>query len=228
MKITQGENLDFLIGELGFHGCPWEVTYYKFKGSVQLEKEGSPFDFYSGPDWVAGQYFFSQELYELRLIEDDILLLMIDRGLPFPDIGRSTDPPEIHYVVGFKGECARKVYEHLTVAEQAIQAELERIPVSQELAESQFDVISRRFSRRMGEVLTPIGDIDTYCERREQKETDRKSELLLQMTNLMQAVREEEHVKYGTIVERIKALSHLDYDPNPAIENILSGKYNDV
>ena len=44
MKITQGENLDFLIGELGFHACPWEVTYYKFKGSVQIEKKGSKVD----------------------------------------------------------------------------------------------------------------------------------------------------------------------------------------
>ncbi len=228
MKITQGENLDFLIGELGFHACPWDVTYYKFKESVQIEKKGSPFNFYAGPDWVVGQYFFFQKLEELGLIEDDILLLMINNGLPFPDVSRDTRPEGILYVVGFKERDARNVYGHLTRAERAIQSELKRIPVSEELAESQFEVISERFARRMGEVLTPMGDIDTYCERYEQKKANQKIQLVEQMTHLMQAVREGEKVKYGTIVERIKALSPLDYDPNPAIQNILSGKYNNA
>lgn len=226
MKITQGENLDFLIGELGFHACPWDVTYYKFKGSVQLEKKGSPFNFYLGPDWAAGQYFFFQELEELRLIEDDILLLMIDNGLPFPDTSRDTGPEGILYTVGFRGEYAREVYGQLGTAEKAIQAELKRIPVSGELAEAKFELISRRFAMRMEDILAPIGDIDTYRERREQRETDRKSQLVGQMACLIQAVREGAKVKFGTIVERIEALSPLGYDPHPAIQNILSGKYN--
>ncbi len=225
MGATQEENLDVLV-ELGFPTCPWEVTYYEFKGSTQLEKEGSPFNFYVGDDWVVGQYFFSQELEELRLIEDDIILLMFDNGLPFPDIGRNTDS-EVMYVVGFKGEYAREIYEQLIQAEVVIQGELSRIPVSRDLAERNFEVIEGRFAREIEEALPPIGDIETYGERRAQIEECRKGQLVEQMSQLIKAVRDGEKVKYGTFIERIKALSPSDYDPHDAIEHILDGRCNE-
>jgi len=223
---SQPENIAQLAG-LGFNVSPREVTYYKFKGSSQMGKAGSPFNWYVGLDDVVGEYYFCQELDKLRMIEDDIYLVMLSTGLPFPELQRCTDIDGILYTVGFRGKEAIPVHETLKRAQQAIQVELARRPVTKEDAERNFSIIEARFARQMGEILQPIGDIETYGERRSQKRQDVKNALVEQMSLLISSVKEGAEVKYGTIIARIRELGlQAKFDPQTAIAHILSGQYN--
>ncbi len=227
MDSLKQKNIDALA-ELGFNVLCWEFGCHKL--TTRLGKNGLPFRFYVGNDFVLGQYKFVQELEGLKMIEDDIILLMLDEGLPFPEISRCTEPDEgVIYNIGVKGTDAAEVYRTLQRGEIAIQSELFRLPDSYETANEKFELISARFARRMSEILTPIDDIDTYRASLEAREAVRREQLLNQMALLIQAVRENAAVKYGTFIDRIQALSHLvGYEPQRAIENILAGKYNDA
>jgi len=79
---------------------------------------------------------------------------------------------------------------------------------------------------KLSRVLQPIGDISTYCERRNARDEADKEGLVRQFAQLIEAVRHNEKVKIGTMVDMIQRVSPSGYDPQPAIQNILSGKYN--
>jgi len=133
---SQQENIGKLVG-LGFHVCPWEVTHHEFKGSTQLEKEKSPFWAYVGNNYVHGNYDFFQPDCDLRLIEDDLIILMLEQGLPIPYLDRDSghvggEPIEwgVLYTVGFRGSDSGIVYRQLIEAREAINDLHTRTPPS--------------------------------------------------------------------------------------------------
>ena len=232
MISLKQDNIEKLV-EVGFKICPWEVMTRPFGGSSMVEKWDSGFHFYIGDDYAFGKYTFFQNWEDFRLIEDDILIMMLDLGLPLPDIDRDsghehheTGDMGVLYEVGFRGVDAGEIYGHLITARHYIQDAIAQIPPSEERSQRNFDLVAGRFvsgfNTRLIRIKSEEDSISIYTD----KEKERKLAMIESFVQLIHAVRDNALIKYGSIIARIQSLSPLDYDPHPAIENILSGKYN--
>ncbi|MBU0979540.1 MAG: hypothetical protein KJ709_01930 [Nanoarchaeota archaeon] len=224
MPDRQG-NIDALVSR-GFEVCPWEVLHYEVAGSTQIAKDS--FNFYVGDDYVVGEYHFYQGWRDLRLIEDDFIVLMLENGFGFRRIDADSELEYIQYIMKFKGTDAKAIFDDLVRLEGVVKHAYDSIQPNEEHAKYNTDLVGNRFVGAIMGVLQPVPEMGMAEETYAARDAAAKQEMVAQMGNLMAAVKEGEKVKYGTIIDRIKFLGiKLHYDPGKAIGNIISGASND-
>lgn len=216
----KSKNIDALVA-LGFEASSRRVTYKDFAGSTQLWDD--PLNFYVGDDYVVGECIFKQPHGDIRIIDDDILVMLLEKGLPIPKIEPDGEMDGQWYILELKGTDAPQVYGQIKLIRGEILGLRERTPYSKELITRNGEIVGQRLAAKMQKVLRPP------CMNRllydERKEGD-KAELLNAFQELMVAVRSDQKEKYGPLVDAVKtAAVGLRYDPGNAITNILHGKF---
>ncbi|MFA6460830.1 MAG: hypothetical protein WCV90_01070 [Candidatus Woesearchaeota archaeon] len=220
------------LEDLGFEAGQHRVTYHAVAGSTQLWKNGG-FNFYVGNNYVVGEYMFTQPSRDIRIISDDILLLILDRGFSMPLIESDSEIGEERYILKINGNDPIKIYDNLHRIKDAVEGLRESIPYSEELAERNSQIVDQRFMAMRNKVLRTLppfsdepdslGALEDFYEHR--AEGDR-AELLSNLSQLVVAVREDRKTDYGGIIAGITASAiPLSYDPQQAITNILAGRF---
>ncbi len=220
------------LEDLGFEAGQRRVTHRTVAGSTQLWKNGG-FNFYVGNNYVVGEYTFTQPSQDIRIISDDILLLILEKGFPIPEIESDAQTGEERYIVKMSGTDSVKIYNNLHRIKDAVEGLRESIPYSKDLAERNSHIVDQRFMASMGKALRPLPPLsdetdslgaleDFYAHR---AEGDR-AELLSNLSQLVVAVRENRRSDYGTIIGGIHTSAiPLSYDAQQAITNILAGRF---